>query len=154
LIGAAAFAEVVAQKGSNSMQRWGKAAIGSAAIGLTVICSTAIGFAGSAMAQDAAKGETVFKRCRACHAIGPNAQYKAGPPLNGIVGRKAAAVAGFDYSDAIKARAASGLVWTEGNLEAYLQAPDVFLPQGVMAFSGIKDPAQLKDLIAYLKTQK
>ena len=50
--------------------------------------------------------------------------------------------------------AAGGLVWTEPKLAAYLESPDAFLPQGVMAFAGVKDPAQLQDLIAFLKTQK
>jgi cytochrome c len=107
-----------------------------------------------AEAQDAAKGEQVFRRCRACHAVGPAARNKSGPQLNGVVGRKAATVPGFNYSDAMKEKAAGGLVWTDQNLMAYLQAPDAFIPNGVMASAGIKDPAQLRDLIAYLKTQK
>jgi cytochrome c len=144
LIGAAAFAVVERKMGGESMQRWV-----SLAIGIAVMAG-----AEPAAAQDAVKGEAVFKRCRACHAVGPNAANKSGPQLNGIVGRKAASIAGFDYSDAMKERAATGLVWTDANLAAYLQAPDVFLPKGVMASSGIKDPAQLNDLIAYLKTQK
>ena len=124
------------------MKRWVSLAIVSAAI------------AAPAAAQDVAKGEAAFKRCRACHAVGPGAANKTGPELNGIVGRKAAAVPGFNYSDAMKARAATGLVWTEANLAAYLQAPDEFLPKGVMASAGVKDAGQLKDLIAFLKTQK
>jgi cytochrome c len=126
------------------MQRWI-----SLAIGIAIILG-----ARPVLAQDAVKGEAVFKRCRACHAVGPGAANKTGPQLNGVAGRKAASVAGFDYSDAMKARAAAGLVWTDANLAGYLQAPDVFLPGGVMASAGIKDPAALNDLIAYLKTQK
>ena len=107
------------------------------------------------LAQDAAKGEAVFKRCRACHAVGPAARNKTGPQLNGIVGRKAAAVAGLRLLRRHEGSAAAGgLVWTEANLTAYLHAPDAFLPGGVMAFAGVKDPRQLKDLIAFLKTQK
>ena len=107
-----------------------------------------------ATAQDAAKGQQIFNRCRACHAIGPGAKNKAGPQLNGIVGRKAASVPGFNYSDAMKQAAANGLVWTEPKLTAYLEAPDAFLPGGVMAFAGIKNSADLRDLVAFLKTQK
>jgi cytochrome c len=124
------------------MKRWVSLAI--------VVAATAA----PAAAQDAAKGEAAFKRCRACHAVGAGAANKTGPQLNGIVGRKAAAAPGFNYSDAMKARAAAGLVWTEANLAAYLRAPDEFLPKGVMAFAGVKDAGQLKDLIAFLKTQK
>jgi cytochrome c len=107
-----------------------------------------------ASADDAANGQKVFNRCRACHNIGPGAHNKVGPQLNGIVGRKAASVAGFNYSDAMKQKAAGGLVWTEANLQAYLDSPDTFVPNGVMAFAGVKNDAELKDLIAFLKTQK
>jgi cytochrome c len=96
----------------------------------------------------------VFKQCRACHAVGPAARNKAGPQLNGIVGRKAAAIPGYPYSEAMTQAAAGGLVWTEPKLAAYLESPDAFLPQGVMAFAGVKDPGRLQDLIAFLKTQK
>ena len=74
-----------------------------------------------AAAQDASKGEAVFKRCRACHAIGPAAKNKAGPVLTGIVGKKAASVLGFNYSDAMKEAAGGGLVWTEPQLAKFLE---------------------------------
>jgi cytochrome c len=144
LITAAAFAEVHENRGSESMKSWA---------GLAVVCAAIAASAAPAPAQDAANGAAAFRRCRACHAVGPGAHNKTGPQLNKIVGRKAASVSGFDYSDALKAKAANGLVWTEANLTAYLQAPDAFVPGGVMAFAGVKDPKQLQDLIAYLKTQ-
>ncbi|MGI9404055.1 MAG: c-type cytochrome [Hyphomicrobium sp.] len=104
-------------------------------------------------AQDPNQGALVFNQCRACHAIGPGARNKAGPALNGIVGRKAASVPGFNYSKAMKEAAAKGLIWNEQSLSAYLEAPDTFLPNGVMAFGGVKNEGDLKNLIAYLKTQ-
>ncbi len=107
-----------------------------------------------AAAQDAGNGQKIFNRCRACHAVGPGAHNKAGPELNGVVGRKAAAVPGFNYSDAMKQAAGKGLIWTESNLTQYLDSPDTFLPNGVMAFAGVKNDAELKELIAFLKTQK
>ncbi len=122
-------------------------------LGLALAIAIVAG-AAPASAQDATKGEVVFNQCRACHAIGPGARNKAGPQLNGIVGRKAASVPGFHYSDAMNKAAAGGLVWTESKLSAYLQSPDVFLPGGVMAYAGVKDEGQLKDLIAFLKTHK
>ena len=53
---------------------------------------TVIAVAGAvpASAQDAGKGQLVFNKCRACHAVGAAARNKAGPQLNGVVGRKAA----------------------------------------------------------------
>ncbi len=114
----------------------------------------AVAGAAPASAQDAAQGQQVFNRCRACHAVGPAAKNKAGPQLNGIVGRKAGAVAGFNYSAAMREAAGKGLVWTEPKLTAYLESPDTFMPGGVMAYAGVKDAGDLKDLIAFLKTQK
>ena len=107
-----------------------------------------------ASAQDASKGEAVFKRCRACHAIGPGAKNKAGPALTGIVGKKAASVPGFNYSDAMNEAAGRGLTWTEAELVKFLAAPDVAIPNNVMAFPGIDNPADLKDLVAFLKLHK
>ncbi len=123
------------------------------ALSLAILIAVAAGVS-PASAQDAGNGQKVFNRCRACHAIGPGAHNKVGPALNGIVGRKAGAAAGFNYSDAMKQRAATGLVWTEGNLQQFLDSPDTFLPNGVMAYAGIKNEAEVKDLIAFLKTQK
>lgn len=119
------------------------------AISITVISGTT-----PAWAQDASQGELVFNQCRACHAVGPGARNKAGPELNGVVGRKAASLPDFNYSKAMKQAAAKGLVWNDQSLSAYLESPDTFLPNGVMAFGGVKNRAALKNLIAYLKTQK
>ena len=40
------------------------------------------------LAQDVEKGSNVFKQCQPCHAIGPGAQNKIGPELNGLDGQK------------------------------------------------------------------
>ena len=118
-----------------------------------VVASLAVvGALGSAAAQDAKEGAEVFKKCRACHDIGPNAKNKVGPVLNGIVGRKAGTIEGFAYSDANKASGAKGLTWTEDVLLKYLENPLTFMPGTKMAFAGLKDPQDRKDLIAYLKT--
>jgi cytochrome c len=107
-----------------------------------------------AVAQDASveEGAEVFKKCRACHDVGPGAKNKVGPPLNGILGRKAGTIDGFAYSDANKASGAKGLTWTEDVLFKYLENPLTFMPGTKMAFAGLKDPQDRKDLIAYLKT--
>ena len=53
----------------------------------------------AAMAADAENGKTVFNKCKACHQVDKNA---VGPHLGGVVGRKAASVEGFAYSDALQ----------------------------------------------------
>ncbi|WP_296582340.1 cytochrome c family protein [Xanthobacter sp.] len=99
---------------------------------------------------DIAKGETVFKKCMACHAVGPDAKVKVGPPLNGIVGAKWAHVEGYSYSQDIKDGAAAGKVWDEANLNDYLENPKHLAPKGKMAFAGVKNEQERADLIAFL----
>ncbi|MFG1346594.1 cytochrome c family protein [Xanthobacter autotrophicus DSM 431] len=108
---------------------------------------------GSALADgDVAKGETQFKKCMACHAIGPDAKVKVGPPLNGIVGAKWAHFEGYAYSQDIKDGAAAGKVWDLATLDDYIENPKHLVPKGKMAFAGIKNADDRKDLIAYLAT--
>jgi cytochrome c len=105
-------------------------------------------------AQDAENGASVFKLCRACHDVGPTAKNKVGPVLNGIVGRKAGTIEGFNYSPANQKAGADGWMWTEEKLMEYLLNPRAAMPGNKMAFAGIKDELDRKDLIAYLKTFK
>ncbi len=104
---------------------------------------------GTALAQDAAAGEQVFKRlCMPCHDVGPEAKVKLGPPLNGIDGRKAGTFPGFNYSEANKS---SGITWNEGDFPGYIRAPMQAMPGTRMAFVGIKNDKDIGDLWAYLK---
>ena len=96
-------------------------------------------------------GEEVFKLCRACHEVGPNAKNKLGPALNSIIGRKAGTVTGFAYSAANKSAGETGLVWTEAELDTYLADPRNYMPGNRMAFVGVKDDRDRADLIAYLR---
>jgi cytochrome c len=135
----------------------------AALVALTVTFATGT----QSFAQDAANGETVFKKCRACHQVGETAKNGVGPIQNGVVGRKAGTVEGYTYSDINKAAGEAGLVWTEENILAYLVDPNAFLKKFLtdkgqaakaegntkMAFK-LADEADRKDVIAYLKTQK
>ena len=86
---------------------------------LGAIALAALGFNGTAaLAQDVENGQSVFRQCRACHQIGASAKNLVGPQLNGIVGRKAGTVDGFNYSEANKAAGAKGLVWDEATLSS------------------------------------
>jgi cytochrome c len=99
---------------------------------------------------DAVAGKDVFKKCMACHDAAKETK-KVGPHLVGIIGRKAASVEGFAYSDAFKAKGAEGLVWDETNMATYLKKPKEFITGTKMAFSGLKEDADIANLIAYLK---
>lgn len=99
-------------------------------------------------AKDAANGEDVFKRCKACHQVGESAKNAVGPVLNGIFGRKAGTVEGFNYSEANKS---SGVVWDEANFAKYIRDPRAAMPGNKMAFAGLKDDDDIADLVTYLK---
>jgi cytochrome c len=106
----------------------------------------------SAEKGDPELGADVFKKCRACHMLGVGARSAVGPPLNGIVGRKAGAVDGYAYSDNMRELGAGGLRWNEDQLDRYLANPKSMVPRGKMAFPGLRDPLDRADLIAYLKS--
>ncbi|MGB2295286.1 MAG: c-type cytochrome [Candidatus Puniceispirillum sp.] len=120
------------------------------AISQMVLALSLVIGAAPAMAGDAASGEKVFKRCKACH-YADKEKNKTGPHLVNVIDRKAGSIEGYKYS---KAMAASGLVWDEATLTAYLKAPKKFLKGTKMAFAGLKKDDDIKNLIAYLKTQK
>ena len=117
-----------------------------------VIVALTAALATPAIAEgDAAKGEKVFKKCKACHAVGDGAKNKVGPMLNGIVGAPAGKVDGFKYSKAMLEAAEGGLVWDEANLTAFLTKPKDFMKGTKMSFAGLKKEQDQADVIAYLK---
>lgn len=100
---------------------------------------------------DAIKGAEVFKKCSACHALEP--VNKIGPSLGGVIGRPAAHVEGYKYSDAMLKAGQGGLVWSEDNLTQYLAAPKAFIAGNKMTFTGLKNPQDIADLLEYLKSK-
>jgi len=102
---------------------------------------------GAALAQDAAEGEKSFRKCAPCHSIGPDATNKVGPVLNGLDGRPAGTVAGFNYSDANKG---SGITWGEAVFKEYIKDPRAKVPGTKMVFPGIKSQTELDNLWAYV----
>jgi cytochrome c len=102
---------------------------------------------------DAAAGEKVFKKCQACHTASEE-KNKVGPYLKGVVGRQAASVDGFKYSDALKAKAAEIGAWDEAKIVEYLADPKAYIGgTSKMAFK-LKDEQDRKNVAAYLATMK
>ena len=100
---------------------------------------------------DAARGERAFQRCYACHSVDPHeAARLQGPSLYRIIGRPAAAIAGFEYSDAMRQKGADGLVWDAATLERYLADPEAVVPGTNMSLPPLRDAAERADLLAYL----
>jgi cytochrome c len=106
------------------------------------------GSIGAANAQDAALGEKVFLKCKACHQIGEGAKNAVGPVLNGVVGRKAGTAPDYSYSDANKK---SGITWDEATLKEYLKNPRAKVPGTKMIFPGLTKDEDIDNVIAYLK---
>lgn len=117
---------------------------------MALLCAAlVVSGAGIAQAGDAAKGEAIFKKCKACHTVEPG-KKKIGPSLHGIIGMTAGIVEGFKYSKAMIGYGAAGTVWTEETLSAYLEAPRKVVKGTKMAFPGLKKPEDRADVIAYL----
>lgn len=125
--------------------------IGSILATLVVLATGTAGLAQEA-AGDAANGEKVFRKCMACHEVGPDAKAKVGPPLNGVIGRTAGTLEGFAYSDAMVAAGEGGLVWTAETIGELLEKPKDFVPGTKMTFAGLRKEGERADVIAYLAT--
>ena len=115
----------------------------------TAIVAGALALASTAaLAQgDAAEGETVFNKCKACHAV-DQPQNKVGPHLVGVFGREAGSVEDFRYSDPLQE---SGITWNEETIAEYVADPRGYIPGNRMAFAGLQNETEIADLIAYLK---
>ena len=96
---------------------------------------------------DADAGARVFNQCKACHVI-EQEQNRVGPHLVNIVGRPAASVEGFRYSDALMEL--QGQEWTPEELDAWLTNPREYAPGNKMSYRGVQDEGDRGDLLAYL----
>lgn len=100
-------------------------------------------------AGDAANGEKVFRKCKACHAV-EEGKNKVGPSLYNIVDNAVGQVDGFKYSKAMAAYGEGGAVWDAATLDAYLEAPRKAVKGTKMAFAGLRKAEDRADVIAYL----
>jgi cytochrome c len=116
-------------------------ALAGAACALTLVAAPPVLGAGG----DSRAGEAIYSRCAACHAL----EYdRTGPRHCGLLGRRAGAVPGFDYSEAMRR---SRIVWSEATLDRFLADPLGAVPGTTMGYAGVKDGKERADLIAYLK---
>ena len=120
------------------------------ALALTPWAQAALAQTAARKASDAAallRGEQIYARCAACHAIEAN---RTGPQHCGLFGRRAGTAPGFDtYSKAMRD---SKIVWNGGSLEAFLAAPTQAVPGTTMALVGMTSAAERTAIINYLKS--
>lgn len=100
-------------------------------------------------AANAMDGEAAFASCSGCHGVEQGAPSAAGPNLFGVVGREAASLDDFAYSDAL---ASSGITWTEAELDAFIADPTGKVPGTTMSAGGVSDAERRAAIVAYLKT--
>jgi len=113
---------------------------------LAAVVAAQVAAADVASAADAARGKQVFNTCAACHSDKPDA---IGPTLRGVYGRKSGSLPDFHYSTAMQR---ANLNWDEANLREYIKDPQARVKGNRMPFGGLSDPADIDDVIAYLKT--
>ncbi len=106
----------------------------------------------AASAQDVEAGAGVFKKCAACHQIGPDAKNALGPNLTCVDGRKAGTEEGFTgYSEPLKA---SGITWNDELLLKWMENDDTVVPGNKMIFPAhVKDETDRANLLAFIKSK-
>jgi cytochrome c len=120
----------------------------TSAVALSVAVAIA---AGPALAQsgDEARGERLFsQQCKACHTVEKGGASALGPNLHGLFGRKAGTGGGYKSSEAM---VKSGIAWDDKTLADYLKDPKGRVPGTKMVYAGMKQEAQLQDVVAFLK---
>lgn len=106
-----------------------------------------VGMIASAKAEN---GQGIFKKCLTCHSAEKAAASKVGPNLWNVVGRKKGTREDYSgYSEAMKGK---GGEWTLQDLAGFVHAPKAWLPGTKMLFAGVSDPADVADLLAYIRT--
>ena len=112
-----------------------------------------------ALAADTPKA---VRACIACHTFDKGGANKIGPNLFGVAGKPAASDKDFTkYGDDFLAAAATGLVWTDENLDSYIADPVPFLRKvtgrasvRTYMITRIRRADDRAEIIEYLKSLK
>lgn len=117
---------------------------------MVMMSGFALMIAGAAHAA-AEDGAALFvKNCQTCHIIARDGPLRTGPPLRGVLGRKAGSVQGFNYSAGLKA---SGITWTKETLDQWLAFPKKMVRDTTMLYRQ-NNPDIRKAIIDFVAAQK
>ena len=95
------------------------------------------------------RGAKLYRACAPCHALQADGIQRSGPHFAGLLGRRAGAVPGYDYSPRLRD---AGVTWNEATLRALLsEGPDAFLPGTKMPLQRIPQSEDRDALIDYLR---
>ena len=93
-------------------------------------------------------GKRLSFKCVGCHGVKPNSPQGIGPNLHKVYGRRIAALADYNYSPALQAKASER--WTRENLDLFLKDPGSFAPGTTMQIK-IPDDHERRALLHYLE---
>jgi cytochrome c len=112
-----------------------------------VVCAAACAVHTPCLADENEYPEA-FESCASCHAYQPGSEPMDGPSLWGVMGRRIASAAGYEYSTALK-----GIdgVWDRATLDRFLTNPKAFAPGLRMTFGGVRDAADRAAVLDYLE---
>ena len=96
---------------------------------------------------DAAHGEKVFKKCKACHSIKQDGGNKIGPKLWSVMFRPVGAIADYKYSKALSTYQKK---WTWEEMNGFLIKPSTWIKGNKMGFAGLKNEKDRASVILYL----
>ncbi len=105
----------------------------------------------AALAADAEAGAKTFRRCATCHSV-EEGKRKVGPSLYGVYGRAPGSLEGFRFSPAMKAYGATGAVWNDETLDAFMTNPKGVVPKTRMTAPPLKSADDRANVIAYLQS--
>lgn len=113
--------------------------------GLAALAMLAVSPPGHPETGDPVRGEAIYGRCMACHALAYN---RTGPRHCGLFGRRAGSLPDFNYSDAMRH---SGIIWDTATLDRFLTSPTTVVTGTYMGYAGVTDAQERADLISWLK---
>lgn len=99
------------------------------------------------------KGAAAARKCAACHQFTKDGRNGQGPVLWNVVARVKGAAPGFNFSAALKDRAAKGEKWDFEGLDAFIANPKAYMAGTSMNYAGIARPDERADLILYMRSQ-
>lgn len=133
---------------------------------LTIGMVSTVATQAAAADGDAKAGKKVWGKCKACHTL-EEGKHRVGPSLFGLLGRQAGTAEGYmRYKPDMIAAGENGLIWNEDTLAAYIKkdgkkGPKQYIGSFIgkeraktgMAFNGLKNQADVDNLIAYIKVK-